>query len=235
MESNLKKESEIVIYLVEDDESIRELVLYALKNSGHKALGFFSADEFYQALLIEKPDLILLDIMLPTKDGITILTELKVSENRHIPIIMLTAKGTEFDKVKALDLGADDYVVKPFGVMELLSRINAVLRRVGKDGTETTIDKIVTGPLTITLSSRSAFVNGVECPLTYKEFELLLFLAKNQNIVMTREKIMDVVWGFDYEGESRTVDMHIKTLRSKLLAAGDLIKTVRNVGYVIKT
>lgn len=224
-----------MIYLVEDDESIRELILYALKNSGHKALGFFSADEFYQAMSVQKPDLILLDIMLPTKDGITVLTELKASEDRGIPIIMLTAKGTEFDKVKALDLGADDYITKPFGVMELLSRVNAVLRRMGKESAETAIDKIVIEPLTISLSRRTAFVDGIECTLTYKEFELLLFLAKNQNIVMTREKIMDVVWGFDYEGESRTVDMHIKTLRSKLLSAGELIKTVRNVGYVIKT
>jgi len=225
-----------LVYLVEDDESIRELVLYALKSSDYNAEGFDSADPFEVALKKTLPDLILLDIMLPTKNGISILKDLKKSTLKDIPVIMLTAKGTEFDKVKALDIGADDYISKPFGVMELLSRIKAVLRRTNKakeNGQNENV--LVIENLTIELDRRTVMVNQKECVLTYKEFELLLYLVKNQNIVVTRERIMDAVWGFDFEGESRTVDMHIKTLRQKLLKAGNLIKTVRNVGYVIKT
>lgn len=221
------------IYLVEDDESIRELVLYALKNSGHEAYGFEDADPFFEAIKSTIPDLILLDIMLPTKDGISILKEMKNSCYREIPVIMLTAKGAEYDKVKALDLGADDYMVKPFGVMELISRVNAVLRRIGS--TKETQEVLTIGDLTILPNRRAVLSKKQECNLTYKEYELLFYLVKNKNIVMTREKIMDSVWGFDYEGESRTVDMHIKTLRQKLSDSGNLIKTIRNVGYTIKT
>lgn len=221
-----------LIYVVEDDESIRELILYALQNSGHEAEGFEQAIELEKALKRHTPDLFLLDIMLPNKDGISILKDLKMNEYKDIPIIMLTAKGTEYDKVKALDLGADDYIVKPFGVLELVSRINAVLRRANKTtqkDTEIQFENIV-----INQQSRAVYVDNQECMLTYKEYELLIYLIQHKNIVMTREKIMDAVWGFDYEGESRTVDMHIKTLRQKLNEAGSLIKTVRNVGYVIK-
>ncbi|WMJ24418.1 response regulator transcription factor [Paludicola sp. MB14-C6] len=221
------------IYLVEDDESIRELVLYALQNSGHEAIGFEDAEPFFKVIKQNLPDLILLDIMLPTKDGIHILKELKNSCYCDIPVIMLTAKGSEFDKVKALDLGADDYMVKPFGVMEMLSRVNAVLRRMG---VKKEIQEVIkTRDITIYPKKRVVFSNNQECNLTYKEYELLIYLIKNSNIVMTREKIMDAVWGFDYEGESRTVDMHIKTLRQKLGTEGSLIKTVRNVGYTIMT
>lgn len=224
-----------LIYLVEDDESIRELVLYALRNSGHSAEGFSDADKFTHTLASQAPGLILLDIMLPTKDGIGILTDLKNSSYNTIPVIMLTAKSAEFDKVKALDLGADDYIVKPFGVMELLSRINAVLRRSPSKGIDKSVEPIRIENLLIEPDRRTVRVDGEECSLTFKEFELLKYLAVNLNIVMSREKIMDAIWGFDYEGESRTVDMHIKTLRKKLGDAGVLIKTVRNVGYVINT
>lgn len=221
-----------LIYLVEDDESIRELVIYALKNSGNNAYGFENSNDFYNALNKLAPDMFILDIMLPQKDGITILKELKSSKYKDIPVIMLTAKGSEFDKVKALDIGADDYIVKPFGVMELLSRINAVLRRVSKD--KNNKETIYFSNITINQQSRCVYVENTECFLTYKEYELLTYLINNKNIVMTRENIMDEVWGFDYEGESRTVDMHIKTLRQKLGKGASVIKTVRNVGYVAR-
>lgn len=220
------------IYLVEDDENIRELVIYALKNSGHEAVGFENESDFHRELMSKTPDLILLDIMLPQKDGITILKELKNSKFSQLPVIMITAKGSEYDKVKALDLGADDYVVKPFGVMELLSRIHAVLRRSSQAESQT--DEIEIGGVLVKKKSRTVWTNGEECILTYKEYELLVYLIQNKNIVVSREKIMDAVWGFDYEGESRTVDVHIKTLRQKLKECGSFIKTVRNVGYVIK-
>ncbi len=221
-----------LIYLVEDDENIRELLLYALKNAGHTAEGFEEAATFEKVLKRHAPDLFLLDIMLPHKDGITILKDIKNSEHKNIPIIMLTAKGAEYDKVKALDLGADDYIVKPFGVLELVSRINAVLRRTTKDIPKETIIEFKN--IVMNQQSRVVFVDSQECMLTFKEYELLLYLIQHKNIVLTREKIMEAVWGFDYEGESRTVDMHIKTLRQKLNDAGEHIKTVRNVGYVIK-
>ncbi len=210
-----------LIYTVEDDSSIREIQQYALQNSGFEV----------QVLETKIPSLILLDIMLPGEDGLEILLGLRQnSATAHIPIIMVTAKSTELDKVKGLDLGADDYMTKPFGIMELISRVKALLRR-----TENLAEPalLTNGPIAMDTEKRSVTVGGKACELTFKEFELLRMLLINQGIVLSRDKIMDQIWGFDYEGESRTVDMHIKTLRQKLGEGGAAIQTVRNVGYVI--
>ena len=219
------------VYLVEDDESIRELVLYALASSGYEARGFERADAFWEACDALAPSLVLLDIMLPGDDGLAILRRMKESvRTADIPVIMLTARATEYDKVRGLDAGADDYVTKPFGVMELLSRVRAVLRRAGP-GEEPA--PLLYGEVSLDPGRRAVTAAGEPVALTYKEFELLAFLLKNQGLVLTREKIMERVWGFDYEGESRTVDMHIKSLRHKLGACGEIIRTVRGVGYKI--
>ena len=219
------------VYLVEDDESIRELVLYALASSGYEARGFERADAFWEACDALAPSLVLLDIMLPGDDGLAILRRMKESvRTADIPVIMLTARATESAKVKGLDAGADDYVTKPFGVMELLSRVRAVLRRAGP-GEEPA--PLLYGEVSLDPGRRAVTAAGEPVALTYKEFELLAFLLKNQGLVLTREKIMERVWGFDYEGESRTVDMHIKSLRHKLGACGEIIRTVRGVGYKI--
>ncbi|WP_368183276.1 response regulator transcription factor [Anaerotruncus rubiinfantis] len=219
------------IYLVEDDESIRELILYALTSSGFEAQGFDCAEPFWAAVKQRSPGLVLLDIMLPGDDGLAILRRLKESGGTsQVPVIMLTAKATEYDKVKGLDLGADDYITKPFGVMELISRIRAVLRRVKP---EENIALVSCGGITLDEERRTVTSQGEPVTLTYKEFELLSYLLRNEGIVLTREKIMERVWGFDYEGESRTVDMHIKSLRQKLGACGALIQTVRGVGYKV--
>lgn len=220
-----------LIYIVEDDVNIREIERYALKNSGFEVQEFECGKELHKAIEKHVPNLILLDIMLPNEDGLDILTELRNRKaTKKVPIIMVTAKTTELDKVKGLDLGADDYMTKPFGVMELISRVKALLRRT-EDIAETPI--LTNGEIVIDMDKRSVKVNGNSCELTYKEFELLKMLLLNRGIVLTRDKIMDQVWGFEYEGESRTVDMHIKTLRQKLGTAGSAIKTVRNVGYMI--
>jgi len=220
-----------LIYIVEDDVNIREIERYALKNSGFEVQEFECGKELHKAIEKHVPNLILLDIMLPNEDGLDILTELRNQKaTKKVPIIMVTAKTTELDKVKGLDLGADDYMTKPFGVMELISRVKALLRRT-EDIAETPI--LTNGEIVIDMDKRSVKVNGNSCELTYKEFELLKMLLLNRGIVLTRDKIMDQVWGFEYEGESRTVDMHIKTLRQKLGTAGSAIKTVRNVGYMI--
>lgn len=222
-----------MIYCVEDDDSIRELVVYALSSGGFEARGFESGEALLAALADVLPDLVLLDIMLPGEDGISLLSRLRaISGTRRMPILMLTAKSSEYDKVKALDLGADDYIVKPFGVMELLSRVRAVLRRC----TEETEDTLSCGEICVNLPRREVLIHGEVCPLTYKEFELLVYLIKNCGIVLSRSRIMDAVWGFDYEGESRTVDMHIKSLRQKLerCSVSDVIKTVRSVGYMLE-
>lgn len=220
-----------LIYIVEDDVNIREIERYALKNSGFEVQEFECGKELHKAIEKHVPNLILLDIMLPNEDGLDILTELRNQKaTKKVPIIMVTAKTTELDKVKGLDLGADDYMTKPFGVMELISRVKALLRRT-EDIAETPI--LTNGEIVIDMDKRSVKVNGNSCELTYKEFELLKMLLLNRGIVLTRDKIMDQVWGFEYEGESRTVDMHIKTLRQKLGTAGSTIKTVRNVGYMI--
>lgn len=218
-----------MIYCVEDDMNIRELVAYALKTSGYEAIGFENAAEFYKGLKDGNPDLILLDIMLPDEDGISILKKLRAkNEYKDIPVIMLTAKSTEYDKVKGLDVGADDYVTKPFGVMELISRIKAVLRRSQKS---ISTDMMVLGDIRLDIQKHEVTVSGKVVVLTYKEFELLTYLMKNQGIVLSRDKILEVIWNYDYEGESRTVDVHIGSLRQKLGSSGNMIETVRGVGY----
>lgn len=220
-----------LIYIVEDDVNIREIERYALKNSGFEAMEFECGKDMYKALEKKVPNLILLDIMLPNEDGLDILANLRKNKaTKKIPIIMVTAKSTELDKVKGLDLGADDYMTKPFGIMELISRVKALLRRT-EDVEESAV--LTNGSIVLDTDKRSVMVGDRSCELTYKEFELLKMLLLNRGIVLSRDKIMDQVWGFEYEGESRTVDMHIKTLRQKLGEAGSTIKTVRNVGYLI--
>ena len=220
-----------LIYILEDDESIRELVIYSLENSQFEAVGFEEGSEFIKQCISGKPDLVLLDIMLPGEDGLALLQKLKDKiETKDIPVIMLTAKSSEIDKVKGLDLGADDYVTKPFGVMELISRIKAVLRRTNNTSSGSSFQF---ADIMLDSQRHEVLVSGVACNLTYKEFELLKHLLANKGLVLTRENIMEKVWGFDFEGESRTVDMHIKTLRQKLGSSGQHIKTVRNVGYKI--
>lgn len=217
------------IYVVEDDENIREIECFALKNSGHEVSGMVNAAQFDAALQKGIPDLIILDIMLPDKDGLTILKELRENEStRKIPIIMVTAKTTELDKVKGLDMGADDYLSKPFGVMELISRVKALLRRSGRLENETCLK---TGTIILDLKKHTVMIGTEPCELTYKEYELLKLFMENQGTVLSREILMDRIWGTDYIGESRTLDMHIKTLRQKLKEESARIKTVRNVGY----
>ncbi len=218
-----------LIYLLEDDESIRKLVIYALNSQGYDAEGFEVYELFQSAMEKQLPELILLDIMLPGEDGISILRRIRRDAlTKDIPVIMLTAKNTEYDRVVGLDAGADDYISKPFGIMELTARVRAVLRRNarGQNLSEYTI-----GPLYICPDKREASVNGEKIALTYKEFTLLSLLAENRGIVMTREVLLDRVWGLGAERENRTLDVHIRTLRSKLGDAGYLIQTVRGVGY----
>ncbi len=220
-----------MIYIVEDDANIREIEGYALKNSGFDVECFELGTELYRALEKEIPQAILLDIMLPNEDGLTILSTLrKDKRTKNIPIMMVTAKTSEMDKVKGLDLGADDYITKPFGIMELVSRVKALLRRAG---TIEVNSNLQFNSVMMNVEKHMVTVNEELCELTYKEFELLRYLLENQSIVLSRDRIMERVWGFDYEGETRTVDMHIKTLRQKLGESGDIIKTVRNVGYKI--
>ena len=220
------------IYIVEDDVNIREIERYALKNSGYEVEEFGCGTDFFKRLEHKAPALILLDIMLPNEDGLDILTKIRNSKNAaKVPIIMVTAKTSELDKVKGLDLGADDYISKPFGVMELISRVKALLRRTLDLKEET---RIVYRNIVIDNDKHAVFVDETPCELTFKEYELLKYLMINKGIVLSRDKIMNQVWGFDYEGESRTVDMHIKTLRQKLGEAGSCIKKVRNVGYMVE-
>lgn len=220
-----------LIYVVEDDKSIQEIETFALSNVGYRVEGFGCAGDFFAALERELPDLVLLDIMLPDEDGLAIVKKLRSRRDTVlVPVIMITAKTTELDKVKGLDIGADDYMTKPFGVMELISRVKAMLRRSG-GGERDRLLKL--GGVELDQDRRSVVVNGSPCELTYKEYELLKLLMANAGIVTTREIILDRVWGIDFEGESRTLDMHIKTLRQKLREEGRLIRTVRNVGYVM--
>lgn len=222
-----------VIYCVEDDENIRELVLYALKSANFESVGFQDSKTLFAKLKDEQPSLILLDIMLPDEDGISILKKIRGDEKyRKIPIIMLTAKATEYDKVIGLDMGADDYVTKPFGVMELLSRIKAVLRRV-EEKREENEDIIEVKDVSIDFKKYEVKVLGKPVTLTHKEFELLGYLMKNQGIVLSRDQLLDTIWNYDYEGESRTVDVHIGSLRQKLGDRGNMIETIRGVGYKI--
>lgn len=217
------------IYIVEDDKNIREIEMFALKNSGYAVEEFENAKTFFSRITEKVPDLVLLDIMLPDMDGLEIVKKLRSRPDTvRVPIILVTAKTTELDKVKGLDIGADDYLTKPFGVMELISRVKALLRR----SRALQDDKqLLLGDITLDSERREVNVDGELCELTFKEFELLKLLMVNAGIVLHRDTIMSDVWGTDYEGESRTLDMHIKTLRQKLGEAGNMIKTVRNVGY----
>lgn len=207
------------------------MLMYALTQTGFEASGFGTASAFYTALE-RGPNLVLLDIMLPGEDGISILKKLKASEKTSaIPVIMLTAKGSEYDRVKGLDLGADDYITKPFSILEVIARVKAVLRRGPADSTADAALRV--GGITLREDRRAVFVQESEVALTFKEFELLRELMRREGLVLSRERILELVWGYEYFGESRTVDMHIKSLRQKLGTAGEMIKTVRNVGYKI--
>ncbi|MDR0854498.1 MAG: response regulator transcription factor [Clostridiales Family XIII bacterium] len=221
------------IYILEDDTNIRELVIYALKSSDYEAVGFAEPSSFYDELERTIPDLVLLDIMLPEEDGITILKKLRQADRTSsLPIIMLTSKGNEIDRVQGLDQGADDYVTKPFSVVELISRVGTVLRRA--NGTKTNLPVITEGPITLNMEKRKVTVDGKEIVLTFKEFELVHLFLRNIGIVLSRDKLVEEVWGYDYAGETRTVDVHIKTLRQKFGRAGYCIKTVRGVGYKLE-
>ena len=218
-----------MIYLLEDDDSIRDLVLYTLQSQGMEARGFPLPSAFWEAVAEHIPSLVLLDIMLPEEDGISVLKKLRSSaRTSKLPVIMLTAKGTEYDKVLGLDAGADDYLAKPFGMMELLSRIRALLRR-----TEREADIYRCGVLTVDHTRHTVTVNGQEVILTQKEFEVLCLLLKNRGQVLSRERLIEDVWGYAFTGESRTVDVHVRTLRQKLGEAGAYIETVRGYGYKI--
>ena len=220
-----------MIFCVEDDGNIRELVVYTLNTTGMEARGFENGSELMKALASEMPELVLLDIMLPGEDGLSILKKLKSSsKTKQIPVIMVTAKGAEYDVVKGLDAGADDYVTKPFGIMELVSRIKAVLRRTK---TEQSLDVYEVENLKMDLKKHKVKVDGETVVLTLKEFELLKRLMMHQNMVLTRDRLLEEVWGYEFAGETRTLDVHIRSLRQKLGAAGELIQTVRGVGYQI--
>lgn len=220
-----------MIYLVEDDNSIRELVTYTLNNSALEAKGFAKPSDFWQAIHRQVPQLIMLDIMLPEEDGLQVLRKLRGDPKyRDIPVMMLTAKGTEYDKVLGLDAGADDYVPKPFGMMELLARVRALLRRSAPRQSQ---DEYQLGPLYLSTSRHIVRVDGQEVTLTLKEYELLKTLLENRDIVLTRDRLLNQIWGYSFDGESRTVDVHIRTLRQKLGVASDLIETIRGVGYKI--
>ncbi len=220
-----------MIFLLEDDPSIRELVVYALGESGLPCRGFSVPSELYAGLEEETPELLLLDSMLPEEDGCSVLRRLRASSRTaDLPIIMLTARDSEFDKVQALNLGADDYVTKPFGITELGARIRAVLRRTKHDTKEAAL---TCGPLRLSVTRHSVTVSGVQIALTLKEFELLAYLLQNRGIVLSRDRILSSVWGYEFDGENRTVDVHVRTLRAKLGECGELIETVRGVGYRI--
>ena len=218
-----------MIWCVEDDSSIRDIEVYALSSTGFEARGFEDGDSFWHALQSEKPDLVVLDVMLPGKDGVTLLKLMKGSDAfREIPVIMATAKGSEYDKIQSLDLGADDYLVKPFGIMEMVSRVKAVLRRC-KPVKETKLLKL--DGLVLNPDEHTVTVDGERLVLTYKEYELLHLFLSQPGIAFTREQLLSAVWNTEYLGETRTVDMHIRTLRQKLGEYGNMIETVRNVGY----
>lgn len=218
-----------MIWCVEDDASIRDIEMYALAAAGFETCGFEDGDAFWAALQTQTPELVVLDVMLPGKDGVTLLKMMKSSEQfQDIPVIMATAKGTEFDKVQSLDLGADDYLVKPFGIMELVSRVKSVLRRC-KYAEKTKLLQL--GGLAVNLDAHTVTADGQRIALTYKEYELLRLFLSQPGVAFTREQLLEKVWNEEFFGETRTVDMHIRTLRQKLGAYGDWIETVRNVGY----
>ena len=217
-----------MIYCVEDEKNIRELLVYTLRSTGFQAKGLENGEELFRELGEEIPELILLDIMMPGEDGYTILEKLKrMPEVRDVPVIMVTAKGAEFDKVRGLDLGADDYITKPFGMMEFVSRIKAVLRRGGPKPQ----DELVHGPIQIRVGRHEVLENERKVELTLKEFELLRYLMENKGIVLSRDQLLTRIWGYDFDGETRTVDVHVRTLRQKLGTSGSYIETVRGVGY----
>lgn len=219
-----------MICVVEDDPNIREIEVYAMKDCGFPTVEAASAEEFWKICDSQIPKLVLLDIMLPDEDGITILKRMREQTKlKDVPVILVTAKGTEIDKVRGLDAGADDYIAKPFGILELISRVKAVLRRSGSQKSRGS--EVTSGNIRMDVEKHRVYVEEETVELTYKEFELLRVFLNNVGNVMTRELLMDRVWGTTYEGESRTLDMHIKTLRQKLGTAGDRIRTVRNVGY----
>lgn len=218
-----------MIWCVDDDNTIREIEVYTLEQTGYKARGFSDGISMLEALKQEIPELIILDIMMPGMDGIEVLRSLRSeSKYKNIPVIMATAKGTEMDKIGGLNSGADDYLVKPFGVMEMVARVKAVLRRTAKEVSST---DIVIGGITLKEDEHKVIADGRKVELTHKEFEMLRIFMKNPNLVFSRDKLMNKIWGTDYIGESRTVDMHIKTLRKKLGNCGGQIKTVIGVGY----
>lgn len=220
-----------LIYIIEDDDSIREIEEFALINAGHKVLGFACARDFYRRLDDVIPDLCLVDIMLPDENGNEIVRKLRKNpDTKNIPVIMVTAKTTEMDLVRGLEDGADDYIKKPFSVMELMSRVKALLRRVQPRE----VEELVLDELVMNNVKHEVTVEGRVVELTFKEYELLSLFLVNKGIVLSRDTIMDKVWGTDYEGESRTIDMHVKTLRQKLGNYGNRIRTIRNVGYVIE-
>ena len=221
-----------MIYVVEDDRGIRELVVYTLQNTGFEAEGFADAAEFDAACRERLPELVLLDIMLPGEDGLSVLRRLRAApETMTLPVILVTAKGTEYDKVIGLDGGADDYIAKPFGMMELVSRVRALLRRAApREKAEEIYTK---GKIVLNAGAHTVTADGVPVELTVKEFEVLRLLLRRAGTVLTRDELLSSVWGYDFDGETRTVDVHIRTLRAKLGGAGDIIETVRGVGYRI--
>ena len=221
-----------MIYFLEDDNSIRELVVYTMNSTGFDAVGFSKPREFWAAMEQELPSLILLDIMLPEEDGLQILKKLRAaSATKKLPVMMLTAKDSEYDKVLGLDSGADDYMPKPFGMMELMTRIKALLRRAG--AAEENAREYALGGLFVSPARHLVKVDGKEVQLTLKEFELLCYLLENDGVVLTRDKILTRIWGYDFDGETRTVDVHVRTLRQKLGSCGGIVETVRGVGYKI--
>ena len=221
-----------MIYCVEDEDNIRELLVYTLESAQFKAQGFRNGADFKDALSKTLPELIMLDIMMPQEDGMSLLRFLRQQPNtKHIPVIMLTAKNSEFDKVKALDAGADDYITKPFGMMEMLARVKALLRR---SSSTPSVEEILTfQSISMNLATHKVKVAGTTILLTLKEFSVLEKLLRNKGIVITREQLLNEIWGYSFDGETRTVDVHIRSLRHKLGAAGSFIQTVRGVGYSI--
>lgn len=220
-----------MIYYVEDELNIRELVVYTLRSAGYEAQGFDNSESFYQALEKNLPELILLDIMLPGEDGIQILKKIRSKDStKRIPVIMITAKSAEFDKVQGLDEGADDYITKPFGMVEFLARVRALLRRTSSNEKKTIFQK---DGLVLDTKKHAVTVNGAEVRLTVKEFDLLTYLFENRGAVVSRNQLLLQIWGYGYEGETRTIDVHMNTLRQKLGEAGQMIETLRGVGYRI--
>lgn len=221
-----------MIWCIEDDPSIRDIEVYALRSTGMEAQGFEDGTAFWDALQDQQPDLVILDVMLPGRNGVELLQDMKASEKfRDTPVIMATAKGTEFDKIQSLDLGADDYLVKPFGMMEMVSRVKAVLRRCQRGPNQ---NMLTLSGLELNLEAHTVTADGQRITLTYKEFELLRLLMAHPNKVYSRDQLYESIWGMDFVGETRTVDMHIRTLRQKLGTYGQLIETVRNVGYLLR-